>query len=197
MAGVLSFGLQIIQRSNTYRVASWMLTLSFALNRLFLLFQNVHPAQEKVLVDYIKLIDMPFGELNLFFRDICLPACIAAVYLIVVFAVMFQFASIKKLSIVEKMPENKRAYIGFVLNANFDRFLGISNLLLAFTFIADPLILNGPSILAHSPTIKEFLSSFLECPLIMFAVYNVAIKFPIIDSVCILEGTHSKVVDAQ
>lgn len=195
MTEILSSGLQIILRSNTYRVASWMLTLSFALNRLFLIFQNVHPTQAKVLGDYIKSIDMPFGELNLFFRDICLPACIAAAYLIVVFAVMFHFASIKNLSIMEKVSENKRARIGFVLNTNFDRFLNISNLLPAFTFIADPLIPNDPSILAHSSIISEFLFCAAKLPLIMFAVYNVAIEYPIKDTIRILEGIRpSKVI---
>lgn len=188
MTEVLSFGFHIIQRSNKHRIASWMLTLSFALNHLFRIIQNVHPTQARVLADYVKSIDMPFGELNLFFRDICLPVCITAIYLIVVFAVMLQFALNKKLSILEKLSGNRRARIGFVLNTNFDRFLIIFDLLLTFTLIAEPLNLNDSSILIHPSTISGFLFFILEYPLIVLAVYNVAFKYPIDNSVRILEG---------
>ena len=172
--------LQTIQRSTSHRVASWALTAAFVFSLLFCIFKNDFQEATTTLLSHLKPLMTKLDAPYLFICEVCLPACsfaLAGIAALIVFS-----AVMDRTKSTTKVPPDKRAEINSVLNVNLGRLVVIGKILLAYALFDESLNRQTTSILTQPSSIKEVLLSPIYWLLIMYALYDVVVTYPIADT---------------
>lgn len=180
MSALFSSVLQTIQHSNPHRVASRVLTASFVFSCLFCMFIDAYQEAATTLFSPLEPLMKQLDASYLFVYEVCLPVCSFILACTVVFLTIC--AVMKDVKPFTKASSEKLLNLYTVLNVNITSLASTGKLLLAYTLFDGSLIHRTNLILTQPSSIKETFLFPIYWLFIIFALYDVVVVYPIVDT---------------